>query len=134
MLHECRATYILWQIGTQKTTVTFISKFDPRKDQFRVKLGQIKSNFKIHKFLIKTCLSYPVYVSGFRKCDLFLRTSIRNAKSSIPKSDVITFTCFFLPLQSNIKILLWKFVCVLFVCSFTTYILYFWITPKFWIL
>ena len=36
---------------TQNSMVTFIFKFDPRKSQLQVKLGQIRSNFKIQIFL-----------------------------------------------------------------------------------
>ena len=43
--------------GTQNSMVTFIFKFDPRKGQLHVKLGQIRSNFKIQDFLIEICLS-----------------------------------------------------------------------------
>ena len=42
--------------GTQNSMVTFIFKFDPRKGQLQVKLGQIRSNFKIQNFLTKVYL------------------------------------------------------------------------------
>ena len=48
MLHECRATHVLWVIWDAEVdgNVTLIAKFDPRKVQFQVTLGQI-SKFKI---------------------------------------------------------------------------------------
>ena len=109
--------------GTQKTMVTFISKFDPRKDHFEVKLGQNS------KFSYKIMLILSSFVSGFQKCDLFLRPTIRNAKNRVSKRDVVIIT-FFTIAQLIIKILLWNLACMLFVCSFTTYIV-FWISPKF---
>ena len=75
--------------------MTLIFKFDPRKGQLQVKLGQI-SKFKI--FL----QNMPIlcrFVSGFQKCHLFLCTTIRNEKNTFKKCDVITFTCFFLTLH-----------------------------------
>ena len=76
------------------------------------------------------------FVSGFQKCYLFLRTTIRNVKNCISKNDVIYFTCFFFftTAQPNIKILLWNLLCVLSVCRFTTHIPFFGISVKFWIL
>ena len=45
MLHECRATHVLWVILTQNSVVTFVFKFDLRKSHSQVKLDQI-SKFK----------------------------------------------------------------------------------------
>ena len=42
---------------TQNSMVTFIFTFDPRNGQLQVKLGQIRSNFKIQNFLTKICPS-----------------------------------------------------------------------------
>ena len=61
MLRECCASHVSWfhgSFGTQKTMVTFISKFDPKKGQFQAKLGKFQdkifqkikfSRFKIFK-------------------------------------------------------------------------------------
>ena len=40
--------------------VTFIFKFDPRKGQLQVKLGQIRSNLKIYNLLTKIGLCRAV--------------------------------------------------------------------------
>ena len=73
---------------------TFISEFDPRKGQFQVKLGQFGSNFTVQFFLAKhACLIQ--FVSGFQKCDLFLRTSIEMAKIAFKKVAFYLF-CFLL--------------------------------------
>ena len=54
-------------------------------------------------------------------------------KIAFQRSDVITFTCLTIA-QPKMYILLWNLVFVLFTCSFTTCIPFFWITPKIWIL
>ena len=38
--------------------VAFIFSFGPGKDQYKVKVGQIRSNFKNQNFLPKTDISY----------------------------------------------------------------------------
>ena len=55
MLHDCRATHVLWIIGDAEHDVAFIFRFDPRKGQCKVKLGQIRSNFPNQDFLPNTC-------------------------------------------------------------------------------
>ena len=56
---------VYYSFGTQNSMVTFVFKFDPTKDQLQVKLGQIRSNFRIHFFLQKCtylaqfCLRIP---------------------------------------------------------------------------
>ena len=83
--------------GTQKTMVTFISEFDPRKGQAQVKLGQI-SKFKI--FLPKRCH----FVSGFPKNEIYFYVH----QLEMPKIEFqkVTFTWFLTIAQPNIKILI----------------------------
>ena len=71
--------------GTQNSMVTFISKFDQRKDQFQVKEGQIRSNVQIQNFLTETCLSCPVLSQNSNKYYLFLRTTIKIQKIAFKK-------------------------------------------------
>ena len=47
-----------WSFGTQNSMVTSISKFDSRKGQCQVELGQIRSSFQIPNLLTKN--AYPV--------------------------------------------------------------------------
>ena len=103
--------------GTQKTMVKSISKFEPRKGQVQVKLGQIRSNFKIQNFF-KNMPILSSFVTGFQKCDLFLRTSNRNAKNCISKKWRHHLYLFiFTTAQPNIKINASKFsMCV--VCKY----------------
>ena len=42
------------------------------KGQFLVKLGQIRSNFKISKFSFQNMPILSSFVSGLKKCHLFL--------------------------------------------------------------
>ena len=122
MLHKCRATHVLYgSFGTQKTMVTFISEIDRRKGQFKVKLGQIRSNFKTQNFLTKTCLSYPLLSQDSKNVTYFFLRQLQIQKQHFkkvtsPLPGLLTIA------QPNIKILLWNLVCMLLVCSFTTYI------------
>ena len=51
--------------GPQNSKMAIIFKFniknDPRKGQLHVKLGQLRSNFKIQNFHTKKCLSCAVF-------------------------------------------------------------------------
>ena len=60
MQHECCVTHVLWVIWAQNSLVASISKFDPRKRQCNVKLGQTRPNFETQNLLTKTCLFCPV--------------------------------------------------------------------------
>ena len=113
--------------GTQKTMVTSISKVEPRKGQVPVRLGQIRPNFEIQKFLTKTWLSYLVLSQDSTNEIYSYVRQIEIPIIAFLKSDVITFTCFFLPTiaQPNIKILPRNLVCVLLVCILTMYFLVF---------
>ena len=91
--------------------VAFVSKFDPRKGQFQVKLGQIGSNFKIQNFLTKTCLSYPVLHHDSKNVIHFYVRQLEMPKVAIQKSDVITDV--FLPLHSQKSITVKFGMCVL---------------------
>ena len=119
---------------TQNSMVTFIFKFRPRKGQFWVKLGQIRSDFKSQIFLRKTCLSCPAWSLDSKNA--ILCTTIRNAKECVSKMWRHHLYLPFLAIaQQQVKVLLWIFLCVLFVCFSITYIQVLWIlTWKFWIL
>ena len=108
--------------GTQNSMVSFNFKLDPRKGQVHVKLGQIRSNFKITIFL-HNMLILCSFVSGFQKCHLLLCTAITNAKACI--SNMWRHHLYiFLAIAQPKK--LWNFVCVLFVCISIRYIPIFW--------
>ena len=70
------------------------------------------------------------FVSGFHKCHLFLRETIINAKKAFQRSGFISFTCFYYCTVKK-RDIAFKFLCVLFLCSFLTYILIFLITAKY---
>ena len=75
------------------------------------------------------------FVSGFQKSHSFSCMTIRNARTCVSKSDVITLPVFFWPLYSKkIKILLWIFLSGLCVCMLITHILFLWISWKIWIM
>ena len=80
--------------GTQKSMAAFISKYDLRKDQFQIKLGQKGqiSKFNIflqkHAYHIQFCLRIPKNVIYF-----YVR-QLEMPKIAFQKSDVATFTFF----------------------------------------
>ena len=90
-----RATHVLWVIWDVKTIVTLISKFDPRKGQFQVILGKIRSNFKTKKFLTKTCLSFPVLSQDSKNVIYFYVRQLEMPKIAFQGSDVITYLFFY---------------------------------------
>ena len=57
--------------------------------------------------------------------------SIKNAKIAFKKVTSSPLPVFFTIVQPNVKTLLWNLVCVLFVCSFATYLPVLWITRNF---
>ena len=73
--------------------VVFIFRVDPRKGQYEVKLGQIKSNFQI-----KISLQKHAYLVQFRlwihskNVIYFYVGQLEIPKIAFRKSDVITFT------------------------------------------
>ena len=118
--------------GTQNTMVAFSFRFDQRKGQYNVKLGQ-KVKFSKSIFSSKNMLIMSSFVSGFQKC-YFLPTAIRNTKNCISKSDVITFTWFFDHCTAKYKYIGLKFgICVVSMQLCNIYSV-FWIISKFWIL
>ena len=65
-------------------------------------LGQIRSKFKIQSFLTETWLICADMSQDYKKCHLWLCTTIRHAKKmhfknvkNVHFKNVITFTCFF---------------------------------------
>ena len=81
--------------GTQNLMMTLIFKFDPRKGQLEVKLGQIRSNSKIQNFLTKICLSCADLYQDSKNVIYFCVRQLEMPKNAFKKCDVITFTCFF---------------------------------------
>ena len=120
--------------GTQNLMVILIFIFDTRKGQVQVKLGEIRSNIKIQKFLTKIFLSCAELSQDAENVIYFYVRQLEMPKIVFQICDVITFTCFLAIAQPKTKILLWKFVCVLFVCISITYIPFFWKPRKFRIL
>ena len=79
----------------QNSMVAFIFKFGPRNGQFQVKLGQIRSNFKIQDFPSKTCLSCKVLSQDSKTVIYFYVRQLEMPKIALQKCDVITSTRFF---------------------------------------
>ena len=94
MLFKWCATHVYGLFVTQKSMVKFIFEFDPRKGQIQVKLGQIRSNFKIQNYLTKVCLLCS-FVSGFPKNVIFYVRQIEMPNIAFQKCDVIIFFCSF---------------------------------------
>ena len=125
MLLKCRATHVLW-VMFYGTIVTFIFKFDPRKGQLQVKLGQIRSNFKIQNFLFKICLSCAVLSEFSKNVIYFYVRQLKMPKTAFQKCDAITFTLFW-PLHSQKQRYCFEMLCVV-VCMYLDYT-----CPVFWI-
>ena len=94
--------------------------FNRRKGQLQVKIGQKGWNFKFqnflqkHAYLMQICLRIP-------KNHVFYVRQLEMPKIAFQKCDGITFTCFSAIAQPKTKILLWNFVCLLFVRISITY-------------
>ena len=71
--------------GTQNSIVTFIFKFDQRKSQLQVKLGQIRSNFKIKNFLTKIYLYCAVLSQDSKNAIYFYVRQLKMPKKNISK-------------------------------------------------
>ena len=115
----------------QKSMVTFISKFDPRKGHFQVKLGQI-SKFKI---LLQKHAQFFLIIP--KMCFIFMYVNQKCQKLCLKKSDVITFSWFFDQCTAKNKDIALKFG--MFICVHTCMQLYnvysvFWIPPRSYIL
>ena len=113
MLFKCHVTYVLWVIWAQNAMVKFI--FNRGKVNFRsnyVKSNQI-SKIKIflpkYAYLVQFCLRIQKNVIYF-----YVR-QLKMPKNAFQKCAVITFTFFWAIAQLKTKILLWKFVFMLFV-------------------
>ena len=121
--------------GTQNLMVTLIFKFDPRKGQLQVKLGQIRSNFKIQNFLTKICLSCADLSQDSKMSFIFMYDNQKCQKMNFKNVTSSSLPDFLAIAQPKTKILLCNFVCVLlFVCILIKYIPFFWMTQEFWIL
>ena len=125
MLHECRAAHVLsdtWELQFNGGIYFLIL---PRKGRGQANLSQI-SFFFLQKHHVLAS-----FVSGFQKRHLFSCTTIRNAKSFVFRSDVITFN-WFLAITSQTRKYYFdilqgccmRVACVLVVCRLTTHILF----------
>ena len=93
---------------------------DPRKGQIQVKLGQIRSNFKIQNYLTKVCLLCS-FVSGLPQNVIFYVRQIEIPNIASQKCDVITLFCFFFrPLHSQKRDIALKF-CLHVVCMYSVH-------------
>ena len=101
--------------------VTLIFKFDPRKGQLQVKLGQIRSNFKIQNFLTKICLSCADLSQDSKNVIYFYVRQLEMPKNAFQKCDVITFTWFFGHCTGKNKDIALKF-CMRVVCMYLDHI------------
>ena len=89
MLH--RATYalgVIWEVEFHGAIHFFI------RHEERSRSGQIRSNFTIHNFLTKTCLSCPVLSQYTNKCHLSSGTTNRMSEIADHKSDTIALPVF----------------------------------------
>ena len=60
MLHVCRMTQVAWAISDAELDgCSHFFKFDLRKGQCEVKLGQIRPKFQTQNFVSKVYLSCP---------------------------------------------------------------------------
>ena len=121
MLLKCCATHVLPVIWDAEFDGDTHFKFDARKGQLQLKLGQIRSDFKIQNVRTKICLPCADFPQDFKKCHLFLCTTVRNAKNAFQKCDVITFTCFFGHCTAKNKDNALKF-CILVACMYHDHI------------
>ena len=93
--------------GTQNTMVAFIFRFDPRKGQYKVKLGQKRSNFQNQNFHLKTCLSCPVLSQDSKNVIYFYVRQLEMPKIAFQKVTSSPLPGFLTIAQPKIKILLW---------------------------
>ena len=114
MLFNCRVAHVLWSFGTQNSMVTFNFKFDPRKGQLQVTIGQIWSNFKIRNFITKACLSCAVSSQDSKNVIYFYLRHLEMPKIAFKKCDII-FTRFCGHCKTINKDIALKF-CLLVVC------------------
>ena len=132
---KCRATYVLWVIWDAEFDGDTHLKYNPRKGQFQVKIGKIRSNFKIQNFLTKTCLSYAELSQNLKNIIYFYVRQLEMQKKKHSKMWRHDLYLFFLAIaQPKTKILLRNFVSLLVVCISITHIPVCWITSKFRIL
>ena len=123
----CVVRHMLYgSFGIQNLVVTSISKFDPRKGKYHVKLGQIRSFFQIWKCAYK-CM--PILFRLFQDSKNTIHFYVRQLEmpknafqklTSSPLHDCLEIA------QPKIKILAWKFACVLFIRILMMHIPVFW--------
>ena len=70
--------------GTHNTVGAFILRFNPKKGQYMVKLGEIRPNFYNQFFPLKMP-NLSSFVSVFQKMLFILHTAIRNARNALRK-------------------------------------------------
>ena len=82
MLHECRASHVLWVIWDIEVDGGIHFLFKPREGQAQ---GQIRLNFKIQKLLTKTCASCLVLPPNSRDVIYFYVRQMENVKNCVSK-------------------------------------------------
>ena len=100
--------------GTKNSMVTFTFKFDTRKGQPQVQLGQKKVKFQNSKLFFKENIPiFCSFVSGFQKCHIFLCTTIIRAKNCVSKMWRHHLYLVFGPLHSQRQ---WYYFEILYAC------------------
>ena len=134
MLFKCCATHVfrvIWDVEFDGDTHFLVWP------EGRSTSGQTRSNlvkFQNSKFSYKNMPFFCRFVSEFKKCHLFLCTSLKMPKIAFQKCDVITSTWFFGHSTDKNKDIALTF-CMRVICMYLDHICSgFWITWKFWIL
>ena len=81
--------------GTQISMVMFIFNLVLRKGQCRVKLGRKRSNFQIHDFLSKICLSRPVLLRIPKMSNIFTHDNYKCKKLRLKVRSSHLHVCFY---------------------------------------
>ena len=101
--------------------VTLIFKFDPRKGQLQVKVGQIGSNFKIQNFRTKACLSCAYLSQNSKNVIYFYVRQLKMPKMHFKNVTSSSLSVFFWPLRSQNKDIALNF-CMGVVCVYLDHI------------
>ena len=120
MLFKRRATYVLWVILDAEFDGDTHFKFDQRKGQLLVKLGQIRSNLKIQNFLTLICLYWADFSPDSKNAIYFYVWQLEMPKIAFQKCDVITLPVFLAFAQPKKDIALKFCMCV--VCMYLDHI------------
>ena len=126
-MHKWRAKHVLsviWNVELHGVIRCYIWLKETSRST------QLRSNFIAQNFLAKSILVWNSFIAGFKKYSISLRTANKSAKSCVPKMWRHPLYLFFFTItQPNLRIPLSKFVGLLLVYRFITYIS-FWINSK----